>query len=294
VAAGWPLLQADDIIMARGPDSLGFLGGVLARMKMLPRFAKYADQWQPFPGEPLGYRLQKAFYRGPWFGGRVQIYGNRDPQRPHLVPFFTSSFSEKEWLQAGEHIDRTSDVPPWRLLFCGRFVPAKGVDLLLRAFKLLLESGTAAELDLVGDGEEMPALARLSRSLGIEDRVLFHGWLGRDALLQQYCRAHLFVSPSRKEGFGKVIIEAMAYGLPVLATEVGVSRFLVNPPECGVLVMADSHQRLAEQLIQMASQPGTRRLMGRAARVRARQFLFEKLEHQYRKFLMTHCGMSFN
>jgi hypothetical protein len=293
-AAALPLLKPDDIIMARGPDSLGFLGGVLARIKGSPRFAKYADQWQRFPGEPLGYRLQKAFYRGPWFGGPVQIYGSPDPRRPQLVPFFTSSLSEKEWLQAGEYIAGRKSAPPWRILFCGRFVTAKGIDLLLQAFKLLLESGTPAELELVGDGEEMPGLVKLSRALGVQDRVVFHGWLGRDALLQQYSRAHLFVHCSRKEGFGKVIIEAMAFGLPVIATNVGVSRFLVDPPECGVLAEPGDRQSLAEHLIQMATHPEQANRMGLAARARVRQFLFEKLEHQYREFLATQYGISFN
>ena len=292
--AAWPLLKPNDIIMARGPDSFGFLGGVLARIKGLPRFAKYADQWQPFSGEPLGYRLQKAFYRGPWFGGPVQIYGSPDPCRPHLVPFFTSSLSESEWLEAGDHLTKQNGAPPWRILFCGRFVSAKGIDLLLRAFKLLLESGAPAELHLIGDGEEMPELVKLSRALGVQDRVVFHGWLGRDALMEQYRRGHLFVCCSRKEGFGKVIVEAMAFGLPVVVTDVGVSRFLVNPPECGVVAQPGSHQSLAEHLIQIVRHPGQVGRMGRAARTRARNFLFESLEHQYREFLATQCGISFN
>lgn len=179
--------------MARGPDSLGFLGGILARIKGLPRFAKYADQWQPFRGEPLGYRLQKAFYRGPWFGGRVQIYGNPDPCRPHLVTFFTSSLSENEWLQAGEYIAQRVLAPPWRILFCGRFVAAKGIDVLLRALKVLLESGVSVELALVGDGGGNEAIGGVELLLGIQDRVVFHGWLARDALLDQYRRAHLFL-----------------------------------------------------------------------------------------------------
>lgn len=289
--AAFPLLKPGDVIMARGPDSLGFLGGVLARIKGLPRFAKYADQWESFSGEPLGYRLQKAFYRGPWFGGPVQIYGSHDPRRPRLVPFFTSSLSEGEWLEAGEFLLGRTGAPPWRILFCGRFVPAKGIDLLLRAFKLLLETGAPAELDLVGDGEEMSELMKLCRALGVQNRVVFHGWLGRKALIEQYRRAHLFVSCSRKEGFGKVIIEAMAFGLPVIATDVGVSRFLLLPPECGMLAQPESHQNLAEHLIQMIAQPEQSLRMGAAARVRARQFLFENLEKQYREFLATQCGI---
>jgi len=293
-AAALPLLKPDDIVMARGPDSLGFLGGVVARIKGLPKFAKYADQWQRFPGEPLGYRLQKAFYSGPWFGGPVQIYGSSDPRRPHLVPFFTSSLSEKEWLQAGQRIAGRNSAPPLKILFCGRFVQAKGIDLLLRAFRLFIDSGIIAELDLVGDGEEMTRLVKLSRDLEVQNHVVFHGWLGRDALLQQYSRAHIFVHCSRKEGFGKVIVEAMAFGLPVIATDVGVSKFILNAPECGVLAESGSHQGLAERLIQMATYPEQTGQMGVAARARVRHFLFENLEYQYREFLVTQCGLSFN
>jgi len=173
-------------------------------------------------------------------------------------------------------------------------VPAKGIDLLLRAFKLLLESGTLAELDLVGDGEEMPGLAKLSRELGLQNRVVFRGWLGREALMEQYRRAHLFVCCSRKEGFGKVIVEAMAFGLPIIATDVGVSRFLLNPPECGALAQPESYESLAEHLIQIVRDPEQAGRMGLAARARVREFLFENLENKYREFLSAQYGTSFN
>jgi glycosyltransferase involved in cell wall biosynthesis len=292
--ASLPLLRSGDIVMARGPDSLGFLGGVLARLKGLPRFAKYADQWQSFHEEPRGYRLQKAFYRGSWFGGPVQIYGSADPRRPHLVPFFTSSFTESEWTEAGDQIAMRSDPPPWRILFCGRFVHAKGIDLLLRAFKRFLDAGIPGELNLVGDGEEMAASVNLTRALGIQEHVVFHGWLGREALLKQYGRAHVFVHSSRKEGFGKVIIEAMSFALPVIATDVGVSRFLIHPPECGTLAKPEDEQDLAEHLLKMAGAPEEARRMGVAARARVTQFLFEKLEQQYREFLSTQHELSIN
>ncbi len=131
-----------------------------------------------------------------------------------------------------------------RLLCVGRLSHEKGHDVLLRAFAELLSGGTRATLTLVGDGPERGALEALATGLGIMQAVKFTGTLLDDALLAEMAEADLFVLPSRSEGFGVVLVEAMATGLPVVATRSGGPADIVGPGD-GVLVDPDDVSALA-------------------------------------------------
>jgi glycosyltransferase involved in cell wall biosynthesis len=103
-----------------------------------------------------------------------------------------------------------------RLLGFGRLVPKKGYDLLLQALAGLHRRGCRATLLLAGEGPERAALERLSRALGVAAHVEFAGWCEDvGALLGD---ADLFVLPSRREPFGIAVLEAMAAGVPIVAT----------------------------------------------------------------------------
>jgi glycosyltransferase involved in cell wall biosynthesis len=109
----------------------------------------------------------------------------------------------------------------WRIAYVGRLVRAKGVDLLLDAVK---ELGAHARLrlDIAGDGPERATLEHLCQQLGLSDRVTFHGWLREERLWSIYRRADLFVHPGRwPEPFGRTILEAMTFGVPTIASNVG-------------------------------------------------------------------------
>ena len=101
-----------------------------------------------------------------------------------------------------------------RILFVGRFDPVKGVQYLLRAMKIVCEVLPDAKLILVGDGEERENLECLTDSLGIRDRVFFVGMIPHEKIPDYLYQADIFVLPSLSEGFGIVILEAMACGLP--------------------------------------------------------------------------------
>ncbi len=107
--------------------------------------------------------------------------------------------------------------------YAGRLVPEKGVDTLIRALGKL---PTSARLEIVGQGPERAALERLARSLGVSDRVSFSGQLASTRLPAFYRQCAVVVIPSRtrpnwKEQFGRVIVEAMACGVPVIGSESG-------------------------------------------------------------------------
>lgn len=128
---------------------------------------------------------------------------------------------------------------PRRLLMLGRLVAHKRCDLVLRALALLDDELSDVSLDVVGRGPERPALEDLARDLGIADRVRFHGYVddsGKAALLH---RAGLHVCASDAEGWGQVVVEAAAYGVPTVARRVPGLRDSIVDGRTGWLVPED-------------------------------------------------------
>ncbi|MDD5760196.1 MAG: glycosyltransferase [Desulfobulbaceae bacterium] len=285
------IIRSTDIIMARGPDSVGFLGYLLSRGRTNLRFAKYADQWQSFAGESFGYRLQKMSYRSAGFGGPVLIYGTKDPHRPHLIPFFPSAVSRSEWESAGHRIKERVWQPPYKLIFVGRLVPAKGADTLLKAVKILRERGTEFRLDLVGDGPEKANLMEMATELGIANTINFHGWVSWQELENLYANANCFVHCSRKEGFGKVILEAMSFALPLVGTDVGVSRVLIAPPSCGFIVAPGQPEALADTIGSAFMDIDALQAAGNRGREKVIPYLLDNQELLYRSFIEKHLGL---
>lgn len=121
----------------------------------------------------------------------------------------------------------------------GRFVHEKGFDVLIRALADLPEV-TAL---LVGDGPERGTLEQLARDEGVEDRVVFVGW--KDDARRWLSAMDVFVVPSRIEGFGLGIVEAMLAGVPVVAAAVGGTGEVIIDEESGWLVPAEDPARLA-------------------------------------------------
>jgi len=99
----------------------------------------------------------------------------------------------------------------------GRLVPAKGFDVLLRAWQKVAEAEPEWQLVIHGEGEERPVLTALIAQLQLQDRASLPGICQDPA--QAYGRASVFCLSSRYEGFGLVLIEAMAFGLPIVSTD---------------------------------------------------------------------------
>src|SRR6185436_268952 len=105
-----------------------------------------------------------------------------------------------------------------RILSVGRLVYQKGLDLAIHALSGLQDLNW--EWDIIGDGPEMDALKSLVESLGISGRITFLGWQSREELIQCYKQSNLFLFPSRHEGMPNAVLEAMASGLPVIASKI--------------------------------------------------------------------------
>lgn len=157
-----------------------------------------------------------------------------------------------------------------RLLFTGRLVYQKGLDLLLPALSEL--KNLPWVLDIVGDGPMRDSLEKETQTLGLAERVHFHGWQDRAALSAFYQKATLFVFPSRHEGMPNAVLEAMAAGLGVIATEIAGNEELVVDGVTGRLVAPESSAALAEALQSVLENKSKLQQYGQASRQRVVEF----------------------
>ena len=155
-----------------------------------------------------------------------------------------------------------------RVIAVGRFDRCKGFDYLLRAIAQLVRDGVAVDVDLVGEGEESQALRSLARTLGIEDRVTFHGWLPFDQVRCAMHRARVLVHPSSELGDAvpTVIKEAMALGTPVIASDVAGIPELLQDGRCGILVRPRDVGQLAHAVRTMLTDARTCRYFAEQGR----------------------------
>ena len=187
---------------------------------------------------------------------------------------------------------RTSP-PPFRFVTVARLKPSKNVLGLLGAFAQVTSSDSVEPtLNIVGDGPERSRLEDQARDLGLTDQVRFLGRCDRGSVREALWQAHAFVLPSHHETFGVVLLEAMATGLPVLATACGGPEDLVTP-ETGLLVPPGDPEALAEGLSTLrarwptfdadAIRTRTREQYGPAAFVRRTRALYRRALHEHRR-----------
>ncbi len=147
-----------------------------------------------------------------------------------------------------------------------RLSPEKDIATLLRAAASLVGGFPQARFEIAGDGSCREELARLAQEKQLMDHVKFHGEVQDiPALL---ARAQLFVLPSQTEGISLTLLEAMARGLPVVATNVGGNPEVVETGITGLLVPASSPDRLEWAIAALLKDPERGRQMGRAGRQR--------------------------
>lgn len=181
---------------------------------------------------------------------------------------------------------------PGQLLFAGRIIRRKGVHTLLRAFAILHRRLPQATLRLAGGGTHSRAysetyygeLTRYVAEAGLEEAVTFLGELDEPSILREYEDCSALVLSSILETASMVILQAMAAGKPVVSTDAGGSRYLVDHGKTGLIVPLNDEQALAEALYQVLSDEAKMREMGRQGKVLAlKRFHAEAVAAQTRE-----------
>ncbi|HMH50447.1 MAG TPA: glycosyltransferase [Candidatus Acidoferrum sp.] len=145
----------------------------------------------------------------------------------------------------------------------GRLSAEKGVDVALEAMAVIAAQHPTARLHIAGDGPDRASLTRLASRLGIGDCVVWHGHVEDVASI--YRQSTLLIIPSRSEGLPNVALEAMAAGVPVVATDVGGLGELITSGQTGVLIPPEDPSALARAIRQLLDRADERRRLASAA-----------------------------
>jgi len=165
------------------------------------------------------------------------------------------------------------------ILAAGRLTAQKNFPMLLEACALVSQEHQI-ELIILGDGSERQHLEDISRKLNISSQVHFMGFVSNPQ--DYYARADIFTLTSIYEGFGNVIVEAMAMGVPVIATDCPYGpREILQGGKSGILVPVDDENALARAILDLLDQPDKLEHLARAGKSRARDFSIQEIIPQY-------------
>jgi glycosyltransferase involved in cell wall biosynthesis len=280
----WLARSTADVLVLHEPNPIALVAYFLARPR-IPLVVwfhsevirspwKYQLMYEPF----LEFALQRA--------ARIVVASPSLREVPGLIRYGDKCrvvpygirlerYGILEGNSANGELARRPESKP-KLLFVGRLVGYKGVDVLLKALP-----GLDAETVIIGDGPLRYSLEALARELGVAGRVRFLGEVSNDELLTWYHTCDVFVLPSltRQETFGMVQLEAMACGRPVVSTELGTGVSWVNQHEyTGLIVKPGDVSNLRQALVRLLEDPGLRLRLGAGARARVlSQFTAEKM-----------------
>lgn len=170
-------------------------------------------------------------------------------------------------------------IPPRvpRLLCLGRLVPAKGFDVALNAFAMLVDRFPTLRLTIAGDGSARHELEEQAALLGLKHAVDFLGWVDPDQVPDLIQTSTVVLMPSRREGLSLAAVQAAAMARPIVATRVGGLPEVVMHNESGMLVEKNDAHSMADAVAFLLSHGEEATRMGRAARARVRETL--SLDH---------------
>ncbi len=271
-AARWPVMTAHnapvvrqavagaDLVWIKAPASNALLAAAICRIAGVPRFTYIAGSVSEVVAggsrrgivgilaRPLAAGYDAATAALARTGPAVRLDGE----------LFTSVVDEEE---IGE-TERRGLVPRdgrLRIAWAGRLVADKGVDDLLLALRHLCDRGVDASVTVLGDGPARPDLEATARGLGVATGVDWRGFVADRAAYLDALRGHdLFVLSSRTEGVPKVVVDAMAAGVPIVATRVGAVAELLADGRFGRLVAPTDAAALADAIESLAGDEAER------------------------------------
>lgn len=180
----------------------------------------------------------------------------------------------------GGHIRRQYGISPDALLIgtIARLIPSKGLAVLLEAAARLPAALSQVRFMIVGSGPEEGRLKAEAARFGLENRVIFAGWQENTA--DYYAAFDIFLLPTLSEGMGISVLEAMAAGLPVLASETGGIPEVIRHGKTGWLIPPGDARQIVEGLLYLSQNPEAAAALGRLARQEAEaRYSIERMIH---------------
>lgn len=134
------------------------------------------------------------------------------------------------------------------MITVGALIPIKGIDILIKALYIIKKRYSKFLLHIVGNGREKKRYEMMVKKLGLEENIIFHGTISKPDVAKLMRKSHFFILPSHMETFGVVIVEALACGLPVVATCVSGPKSIIKESWMGRLVPPGDEEALAEAI----------------------------------------------
>jgi glycosyltransferase involved in cell wall biosynthesis len=193
-----------------------------------------------------------------------QDYHRRFPDVAHFcIPYHCDL---ADFFAVQRHWD---SIKPMIFLFCGQMIARKGVDLLLAAFDRLVATGANVQLLLVGREADLPTFMQ-AVSPAAREKIRYEGFQAPESLPEYFGRSDVFVLPSRHDGWGVVVNQALAAGLPVITSDaVGAGLDLVENGINGMCVAANDVDALYQAMATVATSPDIAVRWGQNSRAKA-------------------------
>jgi glycosyltransferase involved in cell wall biosynthesis len=232
----------------------------LYSLRLFDRFSKWLSQKGTDRFIAISESVKKDF-----------IDDNIDPDSIAVVP---NCIDLKEF-----SVSRRSGVVPTIVCVARLEHKKKGQDILIKALSIVKERSTPFKCQLIGEGPNRPFLERLVSDLNLAEEVSFLGVRSDVAAL--LAQADLFVLPSRYEGFGIVILEAMASGLPVIVSDIDGPAEVVENRKNGLHFRSGDARDLADKIETVLSDADLRKRLSEASLLRARDYSIEVMYDRY-------------
>lgn len=270
-------LKQADAVHTPIPGDIGTVGMLLAMLLRKPLFVRHCGNW--FVQQTLAERF--------WHWSMEQFAGGRNvmlatggaqkppsPRNSNVKWVFSTSLRKAEMADAAPR--QLSDIGELRLVIACRQEERKGTDVVINSLPQILKAFPNATLDVIGSGSLLNKLKEQAVNLKLEEKITFHGKLEHSGVIAVMKKAHLFCFPtSASEGFPKVVLEALASGLPVITTKVSVLPQLISSG-CGVLLDAPSADLLAAAVTEVYSDKAKYNQMSVKAIETAQQYSLER------------------
>jgi glycosyltransferase involved in cell wall biosynthesis len=246
----WREVRRADAVHAPIPGDIGTIGMLFALLLRKPLFVRHCGNWlvQRTAAERF-WKWSMEFFGG---GRNVMLAtgGNSvapSTRNPNVKWIFSTSLRRGQMNGAKpKGLPRDGSI---RLVIACRQEEGKGTDVVIEAMPKIRQAFPMAKLDVIGDGSLLPKLKQRAAELGVDGSIKFHGKLEHSSVLRVLGEAHLMCYPtSASEGFPKVVLEALANGIPVITTKVSVLPQLIGR-RCGVLIDSASADELATSVV---------------------------------------------
>lgn len=280
----WRALGRADAVHALVPGDLGFLGLLLALMRRKPLLVRHCGTWghrATLADRLLAELLPRIATGNRWV---LATGGGDTPPVPggNASWIFSTSLSNAE-------IEEIAPARTWRtgqplaLITVGRLTRGKNAAAVIEALPEIRRQ-VDARLTVVGDGPERRSLVRLATRLGLSETVHFTGNQSHAGVLEHLSRSHLLILPTRvAEGFPKAVLEALACGVPVVATSVSVVPQLLRAgtsSACGWTLDGTDSSAVARAVATIVSDGDAFAAAAAAATVRAQSFTLERWQEE--------------